>query len=47
MSDALDFERINLSTNYGVPEQEYHFVDGSGEDRLRRLVRQLLECLQR
>jgi D-alanyl-D-alanine carboxypeptidase len=30
MNDALARERINLSTNYGVPEHEYQFIDGSG-----------------
>jgi D-alanyl-D-alanine carboxypeptidase len=30
MNDALKVERKNLATNYGVPEGEIHFVDGSG-----------------
>src|ERR1700722_7055834 len=30
MSDALKVERKDLATNYGIPEDEYHFVDGSG-----------------
>ena len=30
MNDALDIERTNLATNFGIPENEYHFVDGSG-----------------
>jgi D-alanyl-D-alanine carboxypeptidase len=30
MSDALAVEQKNLATNYGVPAEQYHFVDGSG-----------------
>jgi D-alanyl-D-alanine carboxypeptidase len=30
MNDALKVERKNLATNYGVAEEEIHFVDGSG-----------------
>jgi D-alanyl-D-alanine carboxypeptidase len=30
MNDALKVERKNLATNYGVTEDEIHFVDGSG-----------------
>jgi D-alanyl-D-alanine carboxypeptidase len=30
MDDALKVERKNLGTNYGIPEDEFHFVDGSG-----------------
>jgi D-alanyl-D-alanine carboxypeptidase len=30
MSDALKVERKDLATNYGIAEDEYHFVDGSG-----------------
>jgi D-alanyl-D-alanine carboxypeptidase len=30
MNDALARERINLISNYGISEHEYHFVDGSG-----------------
>ncbi|MGA3224168.1 MAG: D-alanyl-D-alanine carboxypeptidase [Acidobacteriaceae bacterium] len=30
MSDALRVERKDLATNYGIAEDEYHFVDGSG-----------------
>jgi D-alanyl-D-alanine carboxypeptidase len=30
MNDALKVERKDLATNYGIPEDEYHFVDGSG-----------------
>jgi D-alanyl-D-alanine carboxypeptidase len=30
MNDALRVERKNLATNYGVAEDEIHFIDGSG-----------------
>jgi D-alanyl-D-alanine carboxypeptidase len=30
MSDALEVERTNLNTRYGIPPNEFHFVDGSG-----------------
>jgi D-alanyl-D-alanine carboxypeptidase len=30
MSDALKVERKNLTANYGITEDEIHFVDGSG-----------------
>lgn len=30
MTDALKVERRNLTTNYGITEDEIHFVDGSG-----------------
>jgi D-alanyl-D-alanine carboxypeptidase len=30
MSDALQVERANLNTQYGIPSSEFHFVDGSG-----------------
>ena len=30
MTDALKVERKNLTTNYGITEDEIHFVDGSG-----------------
>ena len=30
MNDALKVERKNLVTHYGIPEDEFHFVDGSG-----------------
>jgi D-alanyl-D-alanine carboxypeptidase len=30
MSDALKVERKDLAANYGIAEDEYHFVDGSG-----------------
>lgn len=30
MSDALAVEQKNLAVNYGVPADQYHFVDGSG-----------------
>jgi len=30
MNDALKVERKNLATNYGVAEDEIHFIDGSG-----------------
>jgi D-alanyl-D-alanine carboxypeptidase len=30
MNDALKVERKNLATNYGITEDEIHFVDGSG-----------------
>jgi D-alanyl-D-alanine carboxypeptidase len=30
MSDALKVERKNLVTRYGIPGDEFHFVDGSG-----------------
>jgi PBP4 family serine-type D-alanyl-D-alanine carboxypeptidase len=30
MNDALKVERNNLVTHYGIPADEFHFVDGSG-----------------
>ena len=30
LNEALEVERKNLLTNYGIPESEYHFLDGSG-----------------
>jgi D-alanyl-D-alanine carboxypeptidase len=30
MNEALEVEQMNLLTNYGIREHEYHFVDGSG-----------------
>jgi D-alanyl-D-alanine carboxypeptidase len=30
MTDALAFERQNLITKHGIPEDSFHFVDGSG-----------------
>lgn len=30
MQDALALERKNLATNYGIPNDEFHFIDGSG-----------------
>jgi PBP4 family serine-type D-alanyl-D-alanine carboxypeptidase len=30
MTDALAVEQKNLASNYGVPADQYHFVDGSG-----------------
>ncbi len=30
MGDALVAEQKNLAANYGVPPEQYHFVDGSG-----------------
>jgi D-alanyl-D-alanine carboxypeptidase len=30
MSDSLKVERKNLTTNYGIKDDEFHFVDGSG-----------------
>jgi D-alanyl-D-alanine carboxypeptidase len=30
MSDALEIERANLADHYGIPPNEFHFVDGSG-----------------
>jgi D-alanyl-D-alanine carboxypeptidase len=30
MTDALAVEQKNLASNYGVPSDQYHFVDGSG-----------------
>jgi D-alanyl-D-alanine carboxypeptidase len=29
-SEALEVERANLTARYGIPQDEYHFVDGSG-----------------
>ena len=30
MNDALLLEKQNLSSNFGIPEEEFHFADGSG-----------------
>jgi D-alanyl-D-alanine carboxypeptidase len=30
INEALQVEQMNLLTNYGIREHEYHFVDGSG-----------------
>jgi D-alanyl-D-alanine carboxypeptidase len=30
MQAALALERKNLATNYGIPNDEFHFIDGSG-----------------
>jgi D-alanyl-D-alanine carboxypeptidase len=30
MTAALEVERANLSSNYGIAPSEYHFIDGSG-----------------
>ena len=31
MAAALDVEKRNLSENFGIPQSEYNFVDGSGD----------------
>jgi D-alanyl-D-alanine carboxypeptidase len=48
MDDALKVEKANLISNYGIPKDEFHFVDGSGggdTTATNRAVTQMLVSL--
>jgi D-alanyl-D-alanine carboxypeptidase len=49
MQDALAVEQRNLATNYGIPNGEFHFIDGSGGGNTtatNRAVTQMLVAMR-